>query len=494
MRFEAFGALAFAIGVFALLRGERQIMFWFVILMLFVTAGAVTVTALGGASITVPYILLAFYALWPLLFRRDYPQRVMRSLRPPTPGFWLLLLTLLAILSVFLGPLMFAGVVEVYSPNRVAQITAGPCPQCDLDARPLSFGSAYITQTIYAIGGFVTYVTTRVYLRSEAQYGYMVRAIIALCWLNLFFVAFAYVTYLTNTSYLLNYVRTAEYAMFDAHEVAGSSLMRIQGTFSEASAFASFTLPLFAFCLNLWLGGIRRRTTGVIAALFFACLVLSTSSTAYVALSVYLAVDMVGRLLRAPLSKTTLRIVALGAGGALLTLTLLLFLMAFLPSFAEAVFDFFNRLVFDKLSSDSGIERMGWNRQAFQVFLDTYMLGVGIGGSVASSAPLVILSNLGLPGLVLVVAAIATTLLQRPPPTTDPRVCAVIRAARAAVIVKLIAASLTQRVFSPGLPFFLFLALATSEYGVAVARSNWTALRQRATPSPPAAARTARSS
>ena len=65
---------------------------------------------------------------------------------------------------------------------------------------------------------------------------------------------------------------------------------------------------------------------------------------------------------------------------------------------------------------------MNWNRQAIAVFLDTYMLGVGMGGSVASSMPLVILSNLGLMGMVLFLAVLGTTLFARPAPGTDPRV------------------------------------------------------------------------
>ena len=62
-----------------------------------------------------------------------------QSLRLPSPGFWLLMLTLLALLSVYFGPLLFAGKVEVYTANRVVRVVDDPCLNCDLDAQPLRF-------------------------------------------------------------------------------------------------------------------------------------------------------------------------------------------------------------------------------------------------------------------------------------------------------------------------------------------------------------------
>ena len=51
-----------------------------------------------------------------------------------------------------------------------------------------------------------------------------------------------------------------------------------------------------------------------------------------------------------------------------------------------------------KVHSRSGIERATWNWQAWSNFVDTYDLGVGLGSARASSFPLVVLSNRGLPG------------------------------------------------------------------------------------------------
>ena len=187
----------------------------------------------------------------------------------------------------------------------------------------------------------------------------------------------------------------------------------------------------------------------------------------------YLALDIALRLCLAPLSRATLRMIVLGAASALAALILVLVVVAFAPYFATATADFLDTIIFGKLNSESGIARMNWNRQAITVFLDTYMLGVGIGGSVASSMPLVILSNLGLAGMVLFLAVLGAALFGRPAPGTDRRVSAVIMAARAALLMKLIAMSVSQRVFGPGLPFYVFLALSVAEHAVTVARPKW---------------------
>lgn len=57
-----------------------------------------------------------------------------------------------------------------------------------------------------------------------------------------------------------------------------------------------------------------------------------------------------------------------------------------------------NSTVGGKVHSRFGIERATGNWQAWSNFVDTYGLGVGLGSARASSFPLVVLSNLGLPG------------------------------------------------------------------------------------------------
>lgn len=54
--------------------------------------------------------------------------------------------------------------------------------------------------------------------------------------------------------------------------------------------------------------------------------------------------------------------------------------------------------VFNKLDSGAGVERSSWNRQAWQNFVDTYGIGVGLGSARASSLLFVLISNLGLLG------------------------------------------------------------------------------------------------
>src|SRR5690606_25317346 len=87
---------------------------------------------------------------------------------------------------------------------------------------------------------------------------------------------------------VLAFVRTASYAQVDAFEAGNTGLMRISGTFPEASTFATFTLPLFAYHLKLWLVGRDNRSSLTLAGLTFGLLLVATSRTGYVGLVAYL--------------------------------------------------------------------------------------------------------------------------------------------------------------------------------------------------------------
>jgi len=50
----------------------------------------------------------------------------------------------------------------------------------------------------------------------------------------------------------------------------------------------------------------------------------------------------------------------------------------------------------------------------------------------------------------------------------------VVKAARAALLMKLVAMSVSQRVFSPGLQFYVLLALSVTEHALIVSRVKWT--------------------
>jgi hypothetical protein len=69
------------------------------------------------------------------------------------------------------------------------------------------------------------------------------------------------------------------------------------------------------------------------------------------------------------------------------------------PTWA-AVTDMVDKILFNKLGSDSGVERMRWNQQAMVNFIDTDGFGAGVGSVRASSLPIAVLSNIGVIGAI----------------------------------------------------------------------------------------------
>src|SRR6185437_13050671 len=74
-------------------------------------------------------------------------------------------------------------------------------------------------------------------------------------------------------------------------------------------------------------------------------------------------------------------------------------------------------IVINKTSSNSYIDRAVWNQVAYQAYLATHYLGVGVGGARASSWIYSLLSNIGLPGTVLLFGFMAQVFLT---PAADP--------------------------------------------------------------------------
>jgi hypothetical protein len=58
-------------------------------------------------------------------------------------------------------------------------------------------------------------------------------------------------------------------------------------------------------------------------------------------------------------------------------------------------------LVLNKMSTDSGIERSSWNKQALQNLFDTFGFGVGNGSVGVSSFPVGVLASLGVFGALI---------------------------------------------------------------------------------------------
>ena len=246
---------------------------------IFGAAAAISLPALGGASVLVPSLFLAFFALRVFMaFGEGY---MLSAMKPFGAGFWLLALTAFGLLSAISFPLIFEGTTDTMTVERIAN------SRSFIALTPLRFSSNNITQSVYALGGLVGFAATFDYFRRAGTPEQLVTTILVVATVNIGFALADVITYFSGTEYLLQFVRTANYALLTASEKGG--LKRISGTFPEASAFSEYTLVLFSATASLWLDHIRSRATGLMAALLLILLLLSTSATALIGVNLVIA-------------------------------------------------------------------------------------------------------------------------------------------------------------------------------------------------------------
>jgi hypothetical protein len=118
-------------------------------------------------------------------------------------------------------------------------------------------------------------------------------------------------------------------------------------------------------------------------------------------------------------------------------------------------------MVFNKLSTDSGIERSAWNQQAVQDFIDTWGIGAGNGSVRAASFLAAVLASLGVVGTLTYGAFLVCVFLgNREPASLDPYENAVRSAAKSACLGWFLASSVAGAFIDLSLPFFVFAGLA----------------------------------
>jgi hypothetical protein len=403
---------------------------------------------LGSIGIMPAQLFLVFFAL--RAFNLVGGKGIADALSLDKPGFWLLCTCLWGVVGAILLPRLLSGSTLVFPVDRT--VTGAVVLQ------PLGPVSGNLSQAIYCIGDVVVYACMYAFLKYRGAYRALASGILLLTFLDVLAALIDCGAHAVGLD-VMSVVKTAQYADLTGQELSG--LVRITGTFAETSAFSSFTLPLFVFCLNLWLVGYRQKLAGALAIATGTLLLLSTSSTAYVGLGAYLVVQVFSPpdrvVLGAVVRKQRMWIIA-ACAGVLGTLYVILFL----PGVAIALADFADTTVLSKAGSSSGIERMSWNTQGVTNFLETYGIGVGLGSIRASSFFVVVLANLGVVGALCYGLFLGKSLL--PPtsahyPLTERAVC---HAARHGMIATLIVASTSAGVFELGSCFYLFAAAASA--------------------------------
>jgi len=205
--------------------------------------------------------------------------------------------------------------------------------------------------------------------------------------------------------FLLEPFRNATYTLLtDAEVISGK---RVVGLMPEASSFGNISL---AFLTVIYFTRIaientfyRDKLAPVVIFGLFLMIWLSTSSAAYVGVAVFglLAVlEWCWRLNKSQQNSYFKRGLVFQAWFLNGLLIGLLLTVLFNPSLFEPVIEIVDSMVFQKTDSDSFAERSMWTAVSWQALLDTYGLGVGVGGTRASNGVVALTSNVGFIGAI----------------------------------------------------------------------------------------------
>lgn len=461
---ETFGVVTLLLALIGLVRGPVFGLYVVLILSLFGSTAALSLPALGGSSIQVMYFFIPFFIL-ASIFRRGNIERSFEALTFPGAPFWLFALSVYVLLSAILFPNIFRGMTDIFVVSRDAGIAT----------KPLAFTGGNITQSGYFMLEFVYFIVLMGILRGRQHH--LVSALFLVGTLNIAFAFLDLITYATHTSFILDFFRNASYSFLTDAEIFG--LKRITGLFPEASTFGTVTLAFFGFFVQLWLRGYRVKASGPLAGVSFALLALSTSSSVYAVLAVLIAliyVQCAGLLFLGRAHPKHL-VIAIFCPAALIVGLLGL---TFVPTVLETLQFYIDKTLVSKLDSQSGVERMAWNIQAWRNFLDTGGFGAGAGSVRASSWLFGVLGSLGLIGALfygLFLAKVFQPALRFfAPRGVDP----VPQAALFGCLAVLLVALLIAPGFSLRIHFLTMAALAVSLSWAAVAGGRPVVLGARA--------------
>lgn len=441
MSVNVFTFIVLLAGLFA---NEATCITFAVLFTLFGATAAVALPALGGAAITPALLFLPFLMLHAMFAR-------MRAREPFTlsrPGTLLAIIVIWGLISALVMPRLFGGETQVIVLDRLTARSPRLYP-----LRPLPTN---ITQTVYLFGHLACFLSLRTLLRGAGRLATFRNAVLLVAMLNVAAGMLNMIENLLHLPSLLDYLRNAEgYALAVEYSLGG--LPRIHGTFPEASLFAYYSLPLFAFSLSLWTARAELRYSPYVCCGLLVMMLLSTSATAYLGLFGYGLCYACVELPRKRIPKVLALAAAVGG-------VMVLGMYALELDSTRHIDRFVRATLLDKADSGSGQERAQWNAQAFRNFLDTYWLGAGLGSCRASSFPLVLLSNLGAIGAIMfslfVLNVCRSPYVERSLSTSED--LAVRKAASDATVAALIGSLVAVGMFDLGVSFYMFAAAASS--------------------------------
>jgi len=319
----------------------------------------------------------------------------MRGLVVPKEWYWFLFwfsgFTAISIFSAFVYPVIFEG-MRVYTPKG------------GIDEQYLSRGILSLSSSNFAQAAFlflcwanITFFSTS---NSRAilniiENSYLVSGLIV-C----FFSFYQLISLITGIYYPSIYIlNNTTYGI--ATDATLGFMPRINSTFTEPSFYAMFMGGFVSWAYIKFISEPDARNVICYALLLLIsiiCLMLSASSSGFLALFVFFSIHAAWSLIRPRSSIKRMRI-----WSVILTATGTLTLAYIAVSGVDAIFD---AVLFEKGSSDSSLHRMAADTFALSVLRQTNFLGAGLGSNRPSSFFAFLVSNIGILGFLLAFIAV----------------------------------------------------------------------------------------
>ena len=197
---------------------------------------------------------------------------------------------------------------------------------------------------------------------------------------------------------------------------------RVVGLMPEASAFGGLCIMflglIYFFRHAMTHRVMREQLAPALVFLLLLFVWLSTSSSAYVGLFVFLLMAVIEWGWRKS-SRAAGSFRQRGLGfefwSALATLIGLGLVILVNPGLLDPIIEKVNEMVFNKAKTSSYEERSMWTAVSWQALLDTWGWGVGIGATRTSNFAAAVFSNTGLIGGLLYFAFVVQTLRRKAP-------------------------------------------------------------------------------
>jgi hypothetical protein len=343
-----------------------------------------------------------------LVGRGNLARALMVAVDPARLGPLFLFLAY-GILSAYAMPRLFMNMVEVVPVRLVASTERIDSPALLQPTGANFTQSAYLTLSIGIVLAFTLRGGQPDFQRHYLQAMLLSGAVLIATGLIDLFMGNA------GLSDLLEPFRNASYSFLV--DVSILDLKRVVGFMPEASYYGAACVGAavsLAFLRPFFEPGLRNTLVPATVLGLIVMAALSTSSTAYVGLSIFAVVFAINWLRRFLNPHALARVGLYGEAFVVIAAALgLLLIIVLSPALLDPINAVLDEIVFHKDESYSYLQRSDWNSVGMRAFFATQGVGVGLGSTRTSNWCIAILSNTGIIGATLLASFIVRLFLER---------------------------------------------------------------------------------